>query len=92
MEDIVILTSTERRIEGFWNTAYKGIVQGQTWNEFLRRAEEIRANAVLNTHFDGTLEMDTLFHGFAVVLERINSPPLRTPKDRKLPQPARRNR
>jgi uncharacterized protein YbjQ (UPF0145 family) len=44
----VVRISTELRIEGFWIAAYKGIVQGQTWNEFLRNAEEIGANAVLN--------------------------------------------
>jgi hypothetical protein len=36
----VVRTLTELRIEGFWIAAYKGIVQGQTWNEFLRNAEE----------------------------------------------------
>lgn len=66
----MILTSIEPQIEGCWITAYKGIAQGETWNELLRNAEEIGANAVLNTCFDNTLEIDTLFHSTAVVVRR----------------------
>jgi len=67
----VVLTSTEARIEGCRITAYKGTVQGETWNELLRRAQEIGANAVLNTCFDDALDVDTLFHGAAVVIEPL---------------------
>jgi hypothetical protein len=73
----VILTSTGSQIEGFWITAYKGIVQGQTWDEFLRNAEAMGANAVLNTCFDDALDVDTLFHGAGVVLKRSDCPSLR---------------
>lgn len=66
----MILTSTESEIEGYRITAYKGIVQGETWNELLRNAEKIGANAVLNTCFDGALGVDTMFHGTAVVVRR----------------------
>lgn len=81
----MILTSTEPQIEGHWITAYKGIVQGETWNELLRNAEEIGANAVLKTCFDNTLDIDTLFHGTAVVvrsecLPRGSQPDLKRPK------------
>jgi len=70
----VVLTSTEARIEGCRITAYKGTVRGETWNELLRRAQEIGANAVLNTCFDDALDVDTLFHGAAVVIEPLPSP------------------
>lgn len=66
----MILTSTESQIEGYWITAYRGIVQGETWKELLRNAEQIGANAVLNTCFDDALDVDTLFHGTAVVVMR----------------------
>lgn len=70
----MILTSTEPRIEGFWITAYKGIAQGQTWNEFLRHAEEIGANAVLNIRFDNELDVETLFHGAGVLVRPLRAP------------------
>lgn len=66
----MILTSTEGQIKGYWITAYKGIVQGQTWDELLRQAKEVGANAVLNTCFDDALDVDALFHGAAVVMRR----------------------
>lgn len=71
----VVLTSTGARIEGWRITAYKGIVRGETWNELLRHAEEVGANAVLNTRFDNALDVDTLFHGAAVVIEHFPSMP-----------------
>lgn len=75
----MILTSTDSRIEGYGITAYRGIVQGETWNELLRNAEEIGANAVLNTCFDDALDVDTLFHGTAVVVRRECLPRERQP-------------
>jgi uncharacterized protein YbjQ (UPF0145 family) len=69
----MILTSTQARIEGCWITAYRGTVQGETWKELLRHAEEIGANAVLNTCFDDALDVNTLFHGAAVVIEPLPS-------------------
>jgi uncharacterized protein YbjQ (UPF0145 family) len=81
---IVILTSTKPKIQGYWISDYKGIVQGQTLDELLRQAEEIGANAILSTCFGDTLDVDTLFHGSAVVLKRepTPSPVLRRPKRR----------
>jgi hypothetical protein len=70
----VILTSTGSQIEGFWITAYKGIVQGQTWDEFLLNAEAIGANAILNICFDDAIDVDTLFHGAGVVLKPLKLP------------------
>jgi uncharacterized protein YbjQ (UPF0145 family) len=66
----VILTSTEAQVPGYVITAYKGIIQGETWTELLLLAEALGANAVLNTCFDDALGLNTLFHGSAVVLRR----------------------
>lgn len=78
----MLVTSTESQIEGYWISAYRGIVQGQTWDELLRNAELIGVNAILNIRFDNALDVDTLFHGSAVVLKRACSPgpPLIGPK------------
>jgi hypothetical protein len=70
----VLLASTEERIEGYAIAAYKGILQGQTWNELLRQAEALGANAILNTCFDDALDVDTLFHSRGVVVRRERSP------------------
>lgn len=67
----MILTSTQARIEGYEIKAYKGIVQGETWNELLRHAEALGANAVINTCFDNALDVETVFHGSAVVVEPL---------------------
>ncbi len=84
----MILTSTHTPIEGYSITAYKGTVQGETWDELLRNVEEIGANAVLNMCFDDALGVDTLFHGTAVVVRRKHSPrwPRLRPKRSKMPQ------
>lgn len=66
----MLLTSVGARIEGYSIAAYKGTVRGGTWNELLRNAEKMGANAVLNTCFDDALDIDTLFHGSAVVVKR----------------------
>ncbi|MGH9449152.1 MAG: hypothetical protein ACRD11_01285 [Terriglobia bacterium] len=84
----MILTSTHTRIESYSIIAYKGIVQGETWDELLLNAKEIGANAVLNTCFDDALGVDTLFHGTAAVVRRKHSPrwPRLRPKRSKMPQ------
>jgi hypothetical protein len=69
----VVVTSTEARIECCRINTYKGTVQGETWSELLRHAEEIGANVVLNTCFDDSLAVDTVFHGAAVVIEPLPS-------------------
>ncbi len=88
----MIATSTEALIPGYVITAYKGIVQGETWDELLRQAEKIGANAVLNTRFDDGFDVETLFHGTAVILRRVRSrrSPSKRPKPRKLQHPTRR--
>jgi uncharacterized protein YbjQ (UPF0145 family) len=77
-----MLTSTESQIRGYWISAYKGVAQGETWDDLLRRAEELGANTVLNTYFDNALDLETSFHGSAVVLKREARPRrvLRRPK------------
>jgi hypothetical protein len=91
---IVILTSTKPQIQGYWISAYKGIVQGQTLDELLWQAEEIGANAVLNTCFDDALDADTLFHESVAVLKRepTPSPVLRRHKRRETRQSFRSDR
>ena len=88
----MILTSTEAQIPGYATTAYRGIVQGETLDELLHQAETAGANAVLNTCFDAALDVDTLFHGFAVVLKRVHPPrpPLRRSERRNSMAPSRR--
>jgi hypothetical protein len=80
----MILTSTASQIEGYWITAYGGIVQRQTWDELLQNAEEIEANAILNTRFDNALDVDTLYTARALWLGRSRrsgaAPKLRGPK------------
>lgn len=82
----MILTSTESQIEGYWIAAYKGTVRDETWNELLRNAEEIGANAVINTCFDDAPEINTLFYCSAVILRPERSPHslVRKPVHRKI--------
>ncbi len=71
----MIAVTTASQIEGYQIVVYKGTAQGATLEKLLRNAESLGANAVLNTCFDNALDVDTLFHGFAVVIERIPIPP-----------------
>lgn len=50
---------------------YKGTAQGESFDELLKSAEALGANAVLNTCYDDALDVDTLFHGAAVVIRSI---------------------
>src|SRR5215831_7495984 len=45
----------------------RGVAQGETYPALLRDAEALGANAVLNTCFDDALDVETLYHGPAVV-------------------------
>jgi uncharacterized protein YbjQ (UPF0145 family) len=67
----MIAVTTASRIGGYYIAAYKGIAQGETFEELLKSAEALGANAIFNTCFDDALDVDTLFHGAAVVIERI---------------------
>lgn len=70
----MIAVTTASRIEGYQVRAYKRTAQGATFEELMRSAESLRANAVLNTCYDNALDVDTLFHSTAVVIEPINVP------------------
>ena len=68
---MIALATTQAHLDGYFITAYKGVAQGETYLALLRDAEALGANAVLNTCFDDALDVDTLFHGAAVVIEPI---------------------
>ncbi|MGH9401512.1 MAG: hypothetical protein ACRD2P_05325 [Terriglobia bacterium] len=67
--------TTASTIEGYHISAYKGSAQGETFDELQHNAEALGANAILNTCYDDALDVDTLFHGAAVVIEPIRVPP-----------------
>jgi len=67
----MIAVTTEARLEGYQIAAYKGTAQGATFADLLRHAEALGANAILNTCYDDALDVETLFHGAAVVVERV---------------------
>jgi uncharacterized protein YbjQ (UPF0145 family) len=67
----MIAVTTETRLEGYEIAAYKGTAQGATFADLLRHAEALGANAILNTCYDDALDVETLFHGAAVVIERV---------------------
>ena len=56
--------------------AYKGMAQGATFDELLKSAESLGANAILNTCYDNELDIDTLFHGAAVLVGPVPVPPI----------------
>jgi len=66
-------------IEGYCITAYKGIAHGETCLALLQDAEGLGANAVLNTCFDNALDIETLYHGAAVVIRPMAYQSHRTP-------------
>ena len=65
----MIAVTTETRLEGYEIAAYKGTAQRATFADLLRHAETLGANAILNTCYDDALDVETLFHGAAVVIE-----------------------
>ncbi|HTV57034.1 MAG TPA: hypothetical protein VMI06_19235 [Terriglobia bacterium] len=67
----MVLASTASKIDGYRIVAYRGVAHGQTWEELLRHAEAMGANAILNTCFDSAIDVDTLFHGAGVVVEAL---------------------
>lgn len=70
----MIAITTASRIEGYQIMAYKGTAQGATFDDLLKNAEALGANAVLNTCYDNALGVDTFFHGTAVVIELVKPP------------------
>jgi len=60
-------------VQGFRITGYKGIACGVTFHELVQHAESIGANAIISTCYDNALDIETLFHGAAVVIEPIQA-------------------
>jgi uncharacterized protein YbjQ (UPF0145 family) len=77
----MIAVTTTSRIDGCEIVAYKGTAQGATFEDLLKSAESLGANAILNTCYDDALDVDTLFHGSAVVIEPRPAPPLHLPRE-----------
>jgi len=71
----MVAVTTETRLDGYQIAAYKGTAEGATFADLLRHAEALGANAILNCCYDDALDVETLFHGAAVVIEQV--PPLR---------------
>jgi uncharacterized protein YbjQ (UPF0145 family) len=67
----MIAVTTASRVEGHEIVAYRGTAQGETFEKLLKSAEALGANAILNTCYDDALDVDTLFHGAAVVIKPI---------------------
>ncbi len=67
----MILVTTATAIEGYQIVAYKGTAQDVTLQELEHYAESLGANATLNSCYDDTLDVDTLFHGAAVIIKPI---------------------
>ena len=67
----MIAVTTETRLEGYQIADYKGTAQGVTFADLLRHAEALGANAILNCCYDDALDVETLFHGAAVVIEQV---------------------
>ena len=75
----MIFVTTATAIEGYQIVAYKGVVQALTFDELQAKAEALGANAILNTCYDNALDVETLFHGAAVVIEPIPARPSHLP-------------
>jgi len=65
---MIAVATTRAHIEGYWIAAYKGTAKGDAFAAFLRNGA-LGANAVLNTCFDDALDVETPYHGAAVVIE-----------------------
>jgi len=65
----MILVTTAHEFDGYRVVATKGTAQGATFEDMLRHAETLGANAILNADYDNALGPEPLFHGNAVVLE-----------------------
>ncbi|HEY6271360.1 MAG TPA: hypothetical protein VIX19_05125 [Terriglobales bacterium] len=63
------LATAQAHLDGYYISAYKGVAQGETYLALLRDAEALGANGVLNTCFDDALDVETLYHGTAVVIK-----------------------
>ena len=58
----MIAVTTGSAIEGYRISQYKRTAQGATFDELLRHATTLGANAVLNACYDDALDIETLYH------------------------------
>ena len=65
----LMLVTARSNLEGYQVATYKGIAQGPTLKELVREARALGANAILSTCYDNALDIETLYHGTAVILE-----------------------
>jgi uncharacterized protein YbjQ (UPF0145 family) len=67
----MVAVTIDSNVQGFRITGYKGTACGITFDELLQHAESMGANAIIGTCYDNALDVETLFHGAAVVIEPI---------------------
>ena len=67
----MVAVTIDSNVHGFRITGYKGIACGATFDELLQHAESMGANAIIGTCYDNALDVETLFHGAAIVIEPI---------------------
>ncbi len=65
----MILVTTAPGFDDYRVMATKGRAQGKTFEDMLRHAEVLGANAILRANYDNALGPEPLFHGDAVVVE-----------------------
>ena len=67
----MVAVTINSNFQGFRITGYKGTACGATFDELLQHAESLGANAIIGACYDNALDVETLFHGAAVVIEPI---------------------
>jgi uncharacterized protein YbjQ (UPF0145 family) len=67
----MVAVTIDGNVQGFRITGYKGTACGATFDELLQHAESMGANAIIGTCYDNALDVETLFHGAAVVIEPV---------------------
>jgi uncharacterized protein YbjQ (UPF0145 family) len=68
----MILVTTASEIDGYRIVAVKGIAQGATFEEMLRHAEALGANAIVNADYDNALGGEAVYHGKAQKVELLH--------------------
>ena len=72
----MMLVTTASELDGYHIHVTKGLAQGATFENMLHHAEQLGANAIVNAAFESALKAGFLFHGDAVVVQRIGSKPV----------------
>lgn len=65
----MVLVTPRSNLEGYQVATYKGIAQGSTIQDLVREAKALGANVILNTCYDNALDIETLYHGTAVLVK-----------------------